>query len=453
VKTQFDLSVAAAASVDLGVDVDRWLVEFGELVLRIAPRFGRVEPRRRVAGFLRGLLAGLPRTNCWSIAEHAADDDPRGMQRLLSAAVWDEDGVRDDLRGYVTEQLGDPAAVLVVDETGDVKKGTHTVGVQRQYTGTAGRIENAQVAVYLTYAAPTGYAFIDRELYLPKAWTDDPPRCAAAGVPDDIAFATKPALARAMIDRALDAGAPASWAAGDEVYGADPALRKDLAGRGLGYVLAVAKSHRFTTGIGCRRAIDLAVRLPKSAWQRLSAGTGAKGERWYDWALIDVTDPAVAKGSGPNWLLIRRRISDGEYAFYRAHAPQPVPLGELVRIAGIRWTIEESFAGGKELAALDEHQVRGWTSWRRWTVPAMLAHAFLSVLTASQPPPPTGDNTTDIPSVGLIALTRNEIRRMFTGLTATLESVATQTAWSLWRRHHQAIARASHFKRRAEQNP
>jgi len=421
--------------------------------MRIAPRFGRVEPRRRVGAFLRGLLAGLPRTNCWTIAEHAGEDDPRGMQRLLSAAVWDEDGVRDDLRDYVAEHLGHPAAVLVVDETGDVKKGTSTVGVQRQYTGTAGRVENSQVAVYLTYAAPAGYAFVDRELYLPKAWADDPERCAAAGVPDDVAFATKPALARAMVDRALDAGTPAGWVTGDEVYGADPALRKDLAARGLGYVLAVAKSHRFTTGIGSRRAIDLAVRLPGTAWQRLSAGTGAKGERWYDWALVEVGDPAVADGTGPNWLLIRRRIGDGEYAFYRAHAPRAVPLGELVRVAGIRWKIEESFAGGKELAALDEHQVRGWTSWRRWTVLAMLAHAFLSVLAASQPRAAAATPATDQPFAGLIPLTRNEIRRMFTGLTAELKSVHFWLGWSLWRRHHQAVARACHFKRRAEQNP
>ena len=172
------------------------------------------------------------------------------------------------------------------------------------------------------------------------AWTDDPDRSAAAGVPDEVAFATKPALARAMIDRALDAGTPAAWAAGDEVYGADPALRKELAARGLGFVLAVAKSHRFSTGIGAGRAIDLAVRRPKTAWQRRSAGTGAKAERWYDWALLEVTDPALTgntEGSGPNWLLIRRRISDGEYAFYRADAPRHVPLGELIRVAGIRW--------------------------------------------------------------------------------------------------------------------
>ena len=287
-------------------------------MLRVGARFARVEPRRRAAVFVRGLLAGLSRVNCWSIAGHAGDAGPRGMQRLLSAAVWDEAGVRDDLRGYVLEHFADPGAVLVVDETGDVKKGSRTVGVQRQYTGTAGRTENAQVAVYLAYAAPAGCAFIDRALYLPQSWTGDPARCRAAGVPKDTVFATKPALAKEMIGRALDAGTPAAWAAGDEVYGADPQLRAELGRRGLGYVLAVAKSHHITTGIGPRPAIELARRLPARAWQRLSAGPGAKGPRWYDWALIEATDPAVTEGAGPHWLLIRRRISDGEYAFYRA---------------------------------------------------------------------------------------------------------------------------------------
>jgi SRSO17 transposase len=466
--------------------VDRWQREFDDLVLRIGPRFGRVEPRRRIAAFLRGLLAELPRTNCWSIAEYAGERDPRGMQRLLSQAVWDEDGVRDDLRNYVGEHLGDPAAVLVVDETGDVKKGTATVGVQRQYTGTAGRIENSQVAVYLTYAAASGYAFIDREIYLPKAWTEDGHRCAAAGVPDDKRqFATKPALARAMIDRAVAAGTPAAWAAGDEVYGADPALRKALASHALGFVLAVAKSARFITGIGPRRAIDLAVRLPSSAWQRLSPGPGAKGPRWYDWALIDVADPALTSSDtnsdisnraeqGANWLLIRRRISDGEYAFYRAHAPRPVPLPELVRVAGVRWKIEECFAGGKELTALDEHQVRSWTSWRRWTVLAMLAHAFLSVTTATQPAPDNAPADNDPPDnhpadnhpadndpadndpaqagrPALIPLTRNEIRRLFTTAIGVLRSLEHRLHWSRWRRRHQAVARACHYRRRREQ--
>ena len=298
---------------------------------------------------MRGLLAGLPRVNCWSIAEHAGEHGPRGMQRLLSAAVWDDAGVRDDLRGYVLEHFADPGAVLVVDETGDLKKGTATVGAQRQYTGTAGRTENAQVAVYLAYAAAAGSAFIDRALYLPRSWTGDPARCRAAGVPPDTAFATKPALARAMITRALDAGTPAAWVTADEVYGQDPALRAELARRGLGYVLAIPKRHLVTTGIGARRAIELARRLPARAWQRMSAGPGAKGPRWYDWALIEAADPAVTEGAGPHWLLIRRSISDGEYAFYRAHAPGPVPLAQLVKVAGSRWKVEDGFAGSKEL--------------------------------------------------------------------------------------------------------
>jgi len=401
-----------------------------------------VEPRRRMAAFVGGLLAGLPRVNCWSIAEHAGEDCPRGMQRLLSSAVWDDSGVRDDLRGYVLEHFADPGAVLIVDETGDLKKGAMTVGTQRQYTGTAGRTENAQVAVYLAYASAAGSAFIDRALYLPRSWTGDPARCQAAGVPASVVFATKPALARQMIGRALDAGTPAAWATGDEVYGQDPALRADLARSGLGYVLAVAKSHPVSTGIGARPAIELARKLPARAWQRLSAGAGAKGPRWYDWALIEASDPAVT-GSGPHWLLIRRRISDGEYAFYRAHAPRRVPLGQLVRVAGSRWKIEDGFAGGKELAGLDEHQVRSWTSWHRWTILALLAHAFLSVMAATVP------DDSDPGADTLIPLTRNEIRRLFTGLRWQPAAPRRQLHWSRWRRRHQATAQACHYRRRA----
>jgi SRSO17 transposase len=425
----------------LSVDLDRWRDEFDELMLRIGARFARVEPRRRVAAFVHGLLAGLPRVNCWSIAEYAGDVHPRGMQRLLSEAVWDEAGVRDDLRGYVLEHFADPGAVLVVDETGDLKKGTATVGVQRQYTGTAGRTENAQVAVFLAYAGRAGCAFIDRALYLPKSWAGDPARCRAAGVPASTAFATKPALAKEMIGRALDAGTPASWATADEVYGQDPRLRAELARRGLGYVLAVAKSHPVTTPAGTRPAAELAARLPARAWQRLSAGPGAKGPRWYDWAFTEVTDPAVTGGDGPHWLLIRRRVSDGELAFYRAHAPGPVPLGQLVKVAGSRWKIEDGFAAGKELAALDEHQVRSWTSWHRWTILALLACAFLSVLAAL----PGHSDRRDDP---LIPLTRNEVRRLFTGLDRQLSPPLLQLHWSRWRRRHQATAQACHYRRR-----
>ena len=233
------------------VEPDRWQAEADRLLGGMAGRFARVETRRRARGFLLGLLADLPRKNCWTIAEHAGDPDPHGMQHLLARASWDTDGVRDDLRDYVTGHLGDTDAVLVVDETGDEKKGVYTVGVQRQYTGTAGRIENAQVAVYLTYAGERGHAMIDRELYLPKSWTSDDARCAAAGVPADIEFATKPALATGMLVRALNAGVPARGVAGDEVYGADPGLRAALELRRIGYVLAIGASGGSRPRPGC----------------------------------------------------------------------------------------------------------------------------------------------------------------------------------------------------------
>jgi SRSO17 transposase len=424
------------------VEPDRWQRGFDELLERIASRFVRPEPRRRVRPFLLGLLAGLPRTNCCTIAEHAGEASPDGMQHLLARAVWDAEAVRDDLRGYVVDHLADPGAVLVVDETGDVKKGTHTVGVQRQYTGTAGRIENAQVGVYLVYAATRGHAFIDRALYLPQSWTTDADRCGAAGVPAEIRFATKPALAAEMIGRALDAGVPAAWVAGDEVYGNDPKLRADLHKRGVGYVLAVARDHRVTTGIGVRRAIDLAVRLPASVWARLSAGVGAKGQRFYDWALVDIIDPEVG---GDHAVLIRRSISTGELAFYRCHTPTPVPLATLVAVAGRRWTIEESFQAGKGLTGLDEHQVRRWTSWHRWTILAMLAHAFLAITAATA-------RTETHPAPGLIALTANEIRHLFTRLVDPVRrDIAHLLGWSRWRRRHQARARDCHYRRQAAQ--
>lgn len=409
---------------------------------RIGGRFGRVEPRRRARSFLLGLVAGLPRVNCWTIAEHAGDATPDGMQHLLARAVWDADAVRDDLRDYVVDHLADPDAVLVIDETGDVKKGTATVGVQRQYTGTAGRIENAQVGVYLVYAGAGGHAFIDRALYLPASWTDDQGRLTAAGVPDGVTFATKPTLARRMITRALDAGAPAGWVTGDEVYGADPRLRADLHAREVGYVLAVPSNTRVTTTAGTATAADLARRLPRRAWHRRSCGAGAKGGRHYQWAWLPTPDDAVP---GCHWLLIRRNVRDRKLAFYRAFSPRPGTLSTLARVAGRRWTIEESFQTGKELAGLDEHQVRHWTSWQRWTVLAMLAHAFLSVTAAAER---TRNPTPD----GLIALTLNEIRRLFTRLLPNPPPLATHILrWSKWRRRHQAVARACHYRRRNQE--
>jgi SRSO17 transposase len=296
-----ELAVAAGESVDPA----RWQGMFDELLGRIAGRFSRVEPRRRVRAFVAGLLAELPRKNCWTLAEHAGEASPDGMQHLLARAVWDADAVRDDVRGYVVEQLADPEAVLVVDETGDLKKGTGTVGVQRQYTGTAGRTENAQVTVWLTYATTVGHGLVDRALYLPRCWADDPDRRASAGVPDSVGFATKPALARQMIARTLDAGVLARWVTADEVYGADPGVRGELERRRVGYVLAVARDYRVPTAAGPIRADMLTLQLPRRAWQPLSAGPGAKGERVYDWALIDLpTAGADGRGAEGQWWLL-----------------------------------------------------------------------------------------------------------------------------------------------------
>jgi len=392
-----------------------------------------------------GLLADLPRKNCWTIAEHAGDPSPDGMQHLLARAVWDHDAVRDDVRAYVVEHLGDPEAVLVVDETGDLKKGTTTVGVKRQYTGTAGRIENAQVAVYLVYASSAGHALIDRDLYLPRSWIDDPARCQDVGVPNQVGFATKPALAKAMICRALDAGVPAAWVAGDEVYGANPALRAELEARGVGYVLAVACDHPVRAGGASQRADALLRRIPARAWQCVSAGKGAKGHRYYDWAFLrlDHDGPAPGGQAGQHWLMIRRHQRTGELAFYRCFTPRPVPLSTLVHVAGIRWTVEERFQTGKGLVGLDQHQVRRWRSWYRWVTLAMLAHAFLVVVAVTEHscrPPPSG----------LIPLTCNEVQHLFAALLAQpVQDLGHRLRWSAWRRRHQARARTCHYQRQA----
>lgn len=412
------------------------------MIDRIATRFSRYEPLRHAADLMAGMVSGLDRKNCWTIAEHRGDTTPDGLQHLLSRAKWDAEEVRDDLRDYVVDAFGDPGAVFVLDETGDVKKGVHSVGVQRQYTGTAGRIENSQVAVYLTYAAPRGHALIDRSLYLPKSWTDDQQRCEDAGIPTGKrGFATKPTLAKTMIDRAVTAKVPAAWVAGDEVYGADPQLRAALRGHRLGYVLAVAANRYVPTPAGRIRVDRIPAMLPKRAWQKHSAGLGAKGDRIYSWAWITLS-PENDEDTGHHHLLIRRNDTTGELAYLRCYSPRPVTLHTLVRVAGQRWRIEESFQAAKGLTGLDQHQVRRWTSWHRWTTLAMLAHAFLAVATAIE------RDTTPTPA-GLITLTVNEFRRLFDALLlATRHTVTTLLAWSRWRRQHQYRARQSHYRRR-----
>jgi SRSO17 transposase len=367
-----------------------WLAGLDDLFARVAGRFGRVEPRRQARLYLMGLLAPLERKNGWQLAEAAGDGTPDRMQRLLNNARWDARQVRDDLRGYVIERLGDAGGVLIADDTGFVKKGVKSAGVQRQYSGTAGRVENCQVGVFLAYASPAGRALIDAELYLPRSWTGDRARCAEAGVPAGAVFATKPELARVMLGRALDAGVPARWATADEAYGQDHKFRVFLERRRLGYVVAVPCSQSVGAGTGYgstgSRADVLAAAAPAQAWKRLPAGDGAKGPRLYDWAMAALPIIREPAEGFERWLLIRRSITEPEeLAYYLCFGPAGTTIGQLVRIAGARWAIEECFQSAKNETGLDQYQVRRYDAWHRHVTLAMLAHAYLAVTAATSP--------------------------------------------------------------------
>ena len=374
--------VAAAAS---GVEIDlvAWAALFEDMFAEVvAPAFVRREPRLRARAYLLGLVSGLERKNGWTLAEFAGDATPDGMQRLLNAACWDAGVVRDALGRYVAAHLGDPGGVLVADETGFQKSGACSAGVQRQYTGTAGKITNCQIGVFLAYAVPGGgRALIDRELYVPRSWTGDRERCAAAGIPAGTAFATKPQLAQAMIERAAAAGIPFAWFTADEAYGDNGPLREWLEASGIAYVVAVSCDHRVPAGTArVIRADRLAAKIPPAGWQRVSCGPGSKGDRFYDWALAD---------AGPGcYLLIRRSLASGELAFYRCWAPRGVTLAELVKVAGARWAVEECFQASKNETALDHYQARKHTAWYRHVTLAMCAHAWLAVTAAASNSPP-----------------------------------------------------------------
>jgi SRSO17 transposase len=352
-----------------------WARGLDGLVERIAPRFRRVEPRRRVRAYLQGLLCPVERKNGWQLAENAGDRTPDGVQDFLARMRWDADQVRDDLRAYVVAHLGDADAVLVLDETGFVKKGSKSVGVQRQYSGTAGRIENCQIGVFLGYASRHGHALIDRALYLPEVWAHDPARRGAAGVPADTAFATKPQLGRQMLTRAFAADLPCRWVTGDSVYGADYALRRCIEKSGRGYVLAVTSRQR----LGFKTVADWLEDVPAGTWRRLSAGDGAKGPRLYDWAWLPYGLDAA--GGWQKGLLIRRKLAQPEaFTFYLTLAPDTAELSDLVRVAGTRWTIEACFEAAKGEVGLDQYEVRSWTGWHRHITLAMLAHAYLAAI-------------------------------------------------------------------------
>lgn len=360
--------------------VTGWSARFAEFAGRFATRFSRVEPRRQMVSYLRGLLAEVERKNGWTLAEMAGETGPQGMQRLLNFYAWDADGVRDDVRAVVVEVLGDTErGVLIADETGFVKKGAKSAGVARQYSGTAGRIENSQIGVFLAYASGRGRALIDRELYLPKDWIADRDRCAAAGIPDDVGFVTKPELAQRMVERALTANIPFAWFTADEAYGQVGRLRLWLEAQDIAHVLAVPKSQMvISMDLRQRRAHAVITEIDPAIWQRLSCGDGAHGQRIYDWAAVDIRP--LRRPEVGHWLLARRSISDPtEISYYICYGPAETDLPELVRVAGSRWAIEESFQTAKNETGLDHYQVRRYEAWYRHITLSMVAAAFLVI--------------------------------------------------------------------------
>jgi SRSO17 transposase len=357
-----------------------------EVQARIGPRFRRAEVRKRVRRLLGGLLAPVERKNGWQLAEALGERGPHGVQRLLAEADWDQEAVRDDLRTYVLAHLGEEADVLVVDETGFLKKGKKSAGVAPQYSGTAGGRANCQIGVFLLYASPKGAAFIDRDLYLPDEWTEDRVRCREAGIPDAVGFATKGALAQRMLARAFAAGVRAAWVVGDTIYGAEE-LRTWLQTQQQPYVLAVAETHAVWVAGQAQPVGLVAALLPDEAWGALSAGEGSQGPRLYRWAWLEVDAEAdaepEARGGGRSWILIRRSLSEpSKRAYYRVWGPPQTSLTELVRVAGRRWTIEAGLEEAKGEVGLDQYEVRTWTGWYRHITLALLAHAVLVVLRA-----------------------------------------------------------------------
>jgi SRSO17 transposase len=365
--------------------VFEWRSELSELQARLGELFGRAEPRRQAGLYLEGLLSAVERKNGWQLAEHVGDARPWRTQRVLSHVQWDEAAARDLCRAYVVESLADREAVLIVDETGFLKKGTKSAGVARQYSGTAGRIENCQIGVFLAYAGGKGHALIDRELYLPQEWAQDPARREAAGIPKAVAFATKPALARCMITRAIAAGVPFAWVLGDEVYGSDRRLRLDLEQQERPFVLAIRSNETLWSTLddrpGQHTAATLARAIPEEAWQRLSAGAGAKGERFYDWARVRLM--RLQQPPWDHWLLVRRPPGKPDkLAYYVVFGPADTSLATLARVAGRRWAIEECFEVAKQEVGLADYEIRSRHGWYRHITLAMLALAFLAAMRA-----------------------------------------------------------------------
>lgn len=443
--------MTAAHDSRIGSALDRWSDTLAELHARISHRFARTEVRARVGRYLAGLLGRVERKNGWQLAEAIGETGPQGVQRLLNAATWDAEGVRDDLRTYVVDHLGDPVSgVLIVDDTGFVKKGDKSCGVGRQYTGTVGDTANAQVGVFLAYASQKGAAFVDHALYLPRAWTDDPDRCHAAGIPAAVRFMTKIALARRMLERAFEAAMPARWIVADSFYGRSHAFRRWLEECGQAYVVTVPNTHAVRYQERRQTATKLVERLPSETWMLRSVGMGVQGERRQLWACLPLSEECPA--GRQRWLLVQRNVDDpSDLAYHLAYGPEATPVDELLRVCGSRWQIEEGFAQAKGEVGLDQYEVRTWAAWHRFMTLCLLAHAYLVVLRLTAGQEEAAENAAEkgAAALSLIPLTVPEVRRLVLAMTEHEERRAFRFGWSVWRRAHQAIAARCHAARRA----
>ena len=360
--------------VELG-DLDAWESDVRALTTRMQSIFFRTESKRHAEQYFRGLLSPLARKNGWTIAEYVGEPEPKALQRLLNLSPWKAEDLLRLNRDYAMEHLADPGAILVADPTGFAKKGSKSVGVQRQYSGTLGRVDNCQIATFLAYVTPSrDRILIDHRLYLPeRSWLADPERCTAAGVPAEVTFKTRPQQVQEMIDTALAAEVPFAWFTADEEFGQNPALCDYLENEHLPYVVAIPKNTTFLDSTGMPREInDHACRLAPNQWSRRACGIGSKGHRVYDWALVNSSEP-------DRQYLIRRATDGSELAFYRCHNPNHAGFSELVHVAGARWPIEECFGAAKNEVGLDNYQVRTWDAWHRHINFALLAHTFLAV--------------------------------------------------------------------------
>ena len=438
--------------------VEQWAAEFEDFHARFAHVFVRSEPREEARQYLRGLLASVKRKNCWQMAEAVGEKDPQSMQRLLYHARWDADALRDELQRFVIERFGDQEGIGVVDETGFLKKGENSVGVNRQYTGTAGKVENCQVGVFLTYFNRQGYTFLDRRLYLPEEeWCADWERRREAKVPDGMTFKTKPKWALEMLEHAWAQGVPMAWVTGDEVYGDATYLRDAIARAGKKYVLAVStstpvwrkrppleesargavgrprKKPRLAAGAPAWETVAAVVAsLPEKAWRRLTVSQGEKGPRTYDWARVRIVESRKGLPGPDGWLLARRSLTDPtDIAYYLSNAPEGTSLRTMAEVASARWSIETTIEEGKGEAGLDEFEVRHWHSWHRHITLSMMAHAWLASIRLAEGGKPAGSRTgrsersRGEAAVGGRASTATPLSRTAAGLVPLAASQAT----------------------------